>query len=80
MTILSMKPTNGQMMKKSNYWIISSLEIIRNKVCFAEELSEKDATLAFMNGDYEDIIDVENVIVEDAWVEEKDQASSVSSI
>lgn len=70
---------NGQMMKKSNYWIISSLEITRNKVYFSEELSEKDATLAFMNGEFEDIIDVENVSIEDAWVEEKDQASSVTA-
>jgi hypothetical protein len=66
-------------MKKSNYWVISSLEILKNEVCFSEELTEKDAILAFMNGDFDDVIDVQNVKVEDAWVEEEDQEYSVSS-
>ena len=45
------------MPKKSDYWLITSVEKIVSKVSFEEEVTEEEAIEAFEAGDFYDITD-----------------------
>lgn len=62
---------NGFMMtKKSNFWVIQSTDIQLNKVVFEEEVTSEDAIKLFLDGVYDDIIDVELISTESAIIAE----------
>ena len=68
---LSMMLMNGFMMtKKSNFWVIQSTDIQLNKVVFEEEVTSEDAIKLFLDGVYDDIIDVELISTESAIIAE----------
>ncbi len=68
---LSMMVMNGFMMtKKSNFWVIQSTDIQLNKVVFEEEVTSEDAIKLFLDGVYDDIIDVELISTESAIIAE----------
>ena len=68
---LSMMVMNGFMMtKKSNFWVIQSTDIQLNKVVFEEDVTQEEAIKLFLDGIYDDIIDVELISTESAIIVE----------
>ena len=62
---------NGFMMtKKSNFWVIQSTDIQLNKVVFEEDVTSEEAIKLFLDGIYDDIIDVELISTESAIIAE----------
>jgi len=58
------------MTKKSNFWVIQSTDIQLNKVVFEEDVTSEEAIKLFLDGIYDDIIDVELISTESAIIAE----------